>query len=158
MGRSNWTVKVQVLWKLQINETVTHHYYCLEKELQERLWIVWCYGAWLPLLLWDVFFPDGLVLLLSLTRSTFKIWWLRFPSLRSSGSSKAGVQNFWKYLFIIYLAVSGLCCGTWELQCIMWDLSLWPTDSLVATSGLSCSVACGILVPWPRMKPPCPIP
>ena len=149
-------MNVQVLWKLQINETVRHHFYCLEKELQEHLWIVWYYGAWLPLLLWDMFFPGGLVLLLSPTRSTFKIWWLRFPSLHSSGYSKAGVQNLWKYLFIIYLAMSRLSCGTRELHCIMRDLSFWPTDSLVTMSGLRCSVAYGILIPWWRMKPSSP--
>lgn len=27
-------------------------------------------------------------------------------------------------------------CGTWDLCCVMWDLSLWRPDSLVAAHGL----------------------
>ena len=59
----------------------------------------------------------------------------------------------------IYLTESVLSCSMQNPQCVMWDLSLWHTDSLVVghglqsgqTSGvvglgLSRSVACGILV------------
>ena len=60
-------------------------------------------------------------------------------------------NTFKKYLFI-YLAASALSCST-HLCCVMWDLSLWHVDSVVAASGLSCSVAYGILVPWPGMEP-----
>ena len=70
---------------------------------------------------------------------------------------------FLKDLFIyFYLATSDLSCG-------MWDLSLQHTDSLVGVyrlqsswtlvvvmHGLSCSVACGILVPQPEIKPSSP--
>ena len=37
--------------------------------------------------------------------------------------------------------------AAWGLSCIMQDLSLWHTDSLVGVHGLSCSMARGILVP-----------
>jgi len=53
---------------------------------------------------------------------------------------------------LIYLAAQGLSCGTWDLRCVLWDLSLWCMSSrapcsVVAAGELSCSVACGILVP-----------
>ena len=60
-----------------------------------------------------------------------------------------------KYLFI-YLTVSGFSCGTWDLHCSVWDLSLWCVDSVIAVHGLSCFAACGILLPWPGIKPPSP--
>ena len=44
------------------------------------------------------------------------------------------------YLFVFCLAARGLSCG-------MWHLSLWHMDSLVVGCRLSCSEACGILVP-----------
>ena len=47
------------------------------------------------------------------------------------------------------MAESGLTCDT-------WDLSLQLTDSLVAALRLSCSLACGILVPQQRIKPVSP--
>ena len=41
---------------------------------------------------------------------------------------------------ILFLAASGLICGTWDLRCCMWDLSLWRTGfSLVVARGL-CSL------------------
>ena len=48
-------------------------------------------------------------------------------------------RAFKKYLFV-YLAASGLSCGT-------WDLLLQFKDSLVVVPGLSSSEACGVLVP-----------
>ena len=30
---------------------------------------------------------------------------------------------------IFYLAVSVLSCSTWDLHCLVWDLSLWSADS-----------------------------
>ena len=42
--------------------------------------------------------------------------------------------------FLINLAMSGLSCVT-------QDLTLWHVDSVVVVQGLSCLVACGILVP-----------
>ena len=46
----------------------------------------------------------------------------------------------------IYLVVSGL-------RCVTRDLSLRHTDSLLVVHGLSCSTACGILVPQSGIKP-----
>ena len=38
-----------------------------------------------------------------------------------------------------------------------WTLQSWHADSGVAAPRLSCSAACGILVPWPGIEPVCPI-
>ena len=56
----------------------------------------------------------------------------------------------------MYLAVSGLSCGTQHLGCIMQYLLLWRTDPLVVTHGLSFSMARGILVPHPGIQPTFP--
>ena len=44
------------------------------------------------------------------------------------------------------MAVSALSCGTWASP------QLWCTGSVVVAQGLSCSKACGILIPWPGIK------
>ena len=49
--------------------------------------------------------------------------------------------------------MSGLGCGTWDLHCIMWDLSLWCTCSVIAVLRFTCFAECGILVPQPGVKP-----
>ena len=59
------------------------------------------------------------------------------------------------YLFVC-LAVLALSCGTWDLCCIMRDLSQ-PVCALhagfcLAVHGLGCPVACGVLVPGPRLE------
>ena len=70
------------------------------------------------------------------------------------------------YLFIwlhwVLVAVHGI------FPCDAWTLCLWHTDStvlkqtpectgsVVAMCRLSCSVACGILVPWPGIEPASP--
>ena len=66
---------------------------------------------------------------------------------------------FFKFIFI-YLAASGLSCGTQDLHCSMQDCSLrcvdsslWHTGSVVAARRHSCPVAFGILVPRPGIKP-----
>lgn len=46
----------------------------------------------------------------------------------------------------MYLAASGL-------SCFMVDFLLWCTGSVAAACGLSCSVACGILVPRAGIGP-----
>ena len=51
-----------------------------------------------------------------------------------------------KKLFFL-LAALGISFSTGD-HCIMWDLLMHPTDSLVLACGLGCSVAFGILVPW----------
>ena len=60
-----------------------------------------------------------------------------------SQATKSEVQKYFsifffliQYLFI-YLAASGLNCGTWALRCTMQDLSLQCTGSLVLMHGLS---------------------
>ena len=62
--------------------------------------------------------------------------------------------SFFKKIFIYYVAVLGLSCGTWDLPCVMgifhystWILYLRCKGSVVIAHRLSCSVACGILVP-----------
>ena len=52
-----------------------------------------------------------------------------------------------KKCLFLFLTLSGLSCGT-------WDLLLWLVGfSLVAVHELSCPVACGILVSWLGIKP-----
>ena len=58
---------------------------------------------------------------------------------------------FFFFLVFIYLASSGLSCST-------RGLSLGCSDSSVVVSRLSCSVACGILVPQVGVEPVCPGP
>ena len=49
---------------------------------------------------------------------------------------------------IIYLAVSGLSCGTWDFCCAAWVSSVVVHRLfIVVESRLSCSVVCEILVP-----------
>ena len=67
------------------------------------------------------------------------------------------------YLFVcLFLAASGLSCGMGDLCCSIWDLSLQPSGfflvegprfSVVVVRGLSCPMACGILVPQPGIEP-----
>ena len=71
-------------------------------------------------------------------------------------------------LLLIYLAVLGLSCimGNLLLQCpdspvVVHRLSSWGawaqqlgcTGSAVGVHGLSCFMACGVLVPWPGIEP-----
>ena len=51
------------------------------------------------------------------------------------------------YIHFSFLAALDLSGGMWDLHCVMLDLSLWPTNSLVVVGGLSCSAVCGILFP-----------
>ena len=60
---------------------------------------------------------------------------------------------FKKNYLYIYLASLSLGCGTRDLHCLMWHLSWQGTDSPVVAWRLSCSEACGILVPPPGIKP-----
>ena len=54
------------------------------------------------------------------------------------------------------MAALGHTCGMQDLYCTMKYLSLQCMGSLVADHRHSCSTACGILVPWPGMKPTYP--
>ena len=58
-------------------------------------------------------------------------------------------ENPFLFLIFIYLTVCGLSCG-------MWDLLLQRTNSLVVKCGLTCSVACGTLLPQPGIEPTSP--
>ena len=81
--------------------------------------------------------------------------WLGFPpGWASWGMPLACLLFFFLniYLFIC-LAVSGLICGMRDLCWVMQTLQLWHKRSVVEVHGLSCSVACGILVPHPEVKP-----
>ena len=56
--------------------------------------------------------------------------------------------------FFIYLfGVSGLSCSMQNPRCIIQNLLLSYTDSLIVAHGLSCSEASGILVPGPGIEP-----
>ena len=56
---------------------------------------------------------------------------------------------FLKKIFV-YLAVSGLCCGTWDLSFHLEGFSL------VMVRGLSCHKARGTLVPRSEIEPTSP--
>ena len=43
---------------------------------------------------------------------------------------------FKKLFYFIYLAASGLSCGTQDLHCIIPAVLLWYTESLVVVQGL----------------------
>ena len=57
------------------------------------------------------------------------------------------VFNFIGFLLLFSWAASDLGCSRQGLGCIVQDLFLWRVGSVVVARGLSCSVACGILVP-----------
>ena len=80
-----------------------------------------------------------------------RLFYLSDKHMRRSVSTEDGLVCF--YLF----GCVGFGCSTWDLHCIVGDLSFWGTDSLVVAYGLSCSVACRILVPQPGIKPECPV-
>ena len=92
--------------------------------------------------------PDFTDLLLSIScpalpqLAAVHCWWQLVREWGGMLRGHCGVMVSLVPLFI-YLAKSGLSCSTQGLHCVLWDLSSWCTDSLV-----SCSTACGILVPW----------
>ena len=55
------------------------------------------------------------------------------------------------FCFFFFLAELGLLCCTWA-----FSSGLWVTGSVVVAHRLSCSTACGILVPQPGIKPASP--
>ena len=58
------------------------------------------------------------------------------------------------FFFFVYLVALGLNCNTQDLSLQCTDF--WRGGSVVAVRGPSCSVTCGILVPWPGIKPVSP--
>ena len=62
----------------------------------------------------------------------------------------------WNYFFkCSLLAALGVSCSTWDPRCILWVFRC-GTGTLVLAGGLSCSVSCGIFVPWPGIEPGSP--
>ena len=59
------------------------------------------------------------------------------------------------FLIFLYLAASGVSCGTWTLLCVTRGLLLWLTDSLVVL-GLSGPAGCRVLVPGSGIEPQSP--
>ena len=64
-------------------------------------------------------------------------------------NSNFQILFFLIFIYLLFLAVLGLSCGTQDLQ-------LWHAGSVVVALGLSCPVACGILVPRPGIEPTSP--
>ena len=59
------------------------------------------------------------------------------PYVRENSDPHSSRQPTFKNLF----GLSGLSCGTQAICCVMWDLLLWCTDSLVVVSRFSsCSL------------------
>ena len=50
------------------------------------------------------------------------------------------------YYLFTYLGSSGLSCSIWNLGCVLRDLSLWCTDTLVVVLGLQSTQASVIVV------------
>ena len=57
---------------------------------------------------------------------------------------------------LIYLAASGLRCGTRDLCGGTRDLWLWYAGFLIVVCKLSCLAANGVLLPWPGIEPVSP--
>ena len=55
-------------------------------------------------------------------------------------------------MLVISCSTQDLCCVIWIFHGSTWTLSSCGTASVVAVLGLSCSAACGILVPHPGIK------
>ena len=71
-----------------------------------------------------------------------------WPCALASLALKNSLNSFLKkYLYLFD------CVG---LSCSMWELPLWRMDSPVLARGLSFSMACRILVPWPGIEPMSP--
>ena len=62
------------------------------------------------------------------------------------------IHSFFSFLFlkIIHLAASAL-------SCIVAGLPLQPSGFLLVARGLRCPLECGVLVPWPGIKPVFPV-
>ena len=64
----------------------------------------------------------------------------------SRGPCTSCVTVHFFFFICLFLAASGLSCGS-------WDLLLWANSSVVAALAFRCPAACGILVPWLGIKP-----
>ena len=72
-------------------------------------------------------------------------------SLHSGKEAEKKSCPFWKCLFIIYLAVLGLSCGTRDLRSLLWQMSFWVFFSFFFQLYLHRGM--WNLVPWPGTKP-----
>ena len=70
----------------------------------------------------------------------------------STGAASVNIKKN----YLVYLAVLGLGCSKRNLCFVMHDLSFRWADSLVEAGGLSCSLACGILILWQGIGPTSP--
>ena len=64
------------------------------------------------------------------------------------------ILGYLNTFFFLFLAL-GLCCGAWAFS----SRDAWAPEhvgSVAAVCGLSCPVACGILVPQPGIEPGSP--
>ena len=82
-------------------------------------------------------------------------WW------KYTGEQDRQDHCFYYLYYLIYLHASSIRCGTQAscriLHCSAPTLWSWHADSGGAAPRLSCSAAWGILVPWPGIKPVCPV-
>ena len=94
----------------------------------------------LCLWMWGIFLVSSSVFLSMTVQQLFVI-----PVLSQEGMSRRpSTPPSSIYLFYLFLAASGLSCGTWDLHWGMWDLSLWCAGiSLVVPRGI-CIEAYGI--------------
>ena len=82
---------------------------------------------------------------------------LPFPWVLCPAICTPGLHPFsFLFLKLINLAVSGLSCSTREESVASCQIFCWDGRILVVDHGLSCSLACGILVSWPGIKPASP--
>ena len=66
-------------------------------------------------------------------------------------ATKAAPSFFKKDDFLVYLALLGLSCSTWDLHCTL--RSFVECGLSACGHGLSCFTVCGILLPWPGIEP-----
>ena len=74
--------------------------------------------------------------------------WIGLSNIVNTG---VHVSSFLKYLFIWLPWVLVAACGVFVVSCSIF--CLWHTGFLVVVLGLHCSMACGIVVLWPGIKP-----
>ena len=92
--------------------------------------------------------PRSVYWLLKLTMCKFLPWEVQPPHFRGPALLRCSSTLY------LLVAALGLSCSLQDLHCRIWDPLLWPKGfSLVVALGLSCPVACAILVPQPGIEP-----
>ena len=81
--------------------------------------------------------------------------WIYFSCMDNLNLSHSLEKSIF-FFFNTYLfgCLGSQLCYMESFACSSWALEL--VSSIVVARGLTCSVACGILVPWPRVKPTSP--